>query len=66
MKKLLSLLMTGIFLSSLTFAFAQAPAAGEKKAETKEAAPKKEKKAAKAKGTKKAKKGTEEAAPAAK
>ncbi len=64
MKKLLSLIMTGIFLSSLTFAFAQAPApaAGEKST-TKEAAPKKEKKAAK-KGSKKAKKGEE--APAAK
>ena len=62
MKKLMTLLMTGIFLIPLTFAFAQAPAGGEKKAETKEAAPKKEKKAAK-KGAKKEKK---EAAPAAK
>jgi hypothetical protein len=63
MKKLLSMIMLGIFLSSLTFAFAQAPAA-DKKADTKEAAPKKEKKAAKSKGAKKAKKGEE--APAAK
>lgn len=62
MKKLLSMIMLGIFLSSLTFAFAQAPAA-DKKADTKEAAPKKEKKAAKSKGAKKEKK---EAAPAAK